>query len=252
MMLRKILLSAVCGAGMLAGCVKDDIDPLAPRPTGDYTEYSTGLTGLSGICLDASGNALYAVTDKGSICMLTFEGTVSETLYTSEHDFEAVTLDPVTGTVYLAEEGEMALYKLSGTTPVDIVKIATLSVPGGGIANKGLEGVAYGNGTIYAANQAEPTLIFCCSPDGNVKGTIDITFATFLSDICFDSSDNTLWILDSKKQSIFHCTLSGDLIATYSVDFVAKAEAMAIDRARNTIWIGCDQTSKLYRVDFDL
>lgn len=238
---------ALC-AMPFCGCVEDDPSPMAPLPTGPYVEFQTEVAGLSGLCLNAAADGLYAVSDKGNICELTLEGATGRVLCESSHDFEAVTLDPVTGTLYIAEEAENAIYRLSGG---ELSRVAAVDVPGGGVANKGLEGICWTGESLYVANQAEPAMILRCSADGEVEETIPIGFVTFISDICWDAATGTLWILDSRQQRIFCCTPAGAVLRTWSVDFVQKAEAMALDRRRGVVWLGCDETGRLYRVALD-
>ena len=248
--MRRYILWLIVGLGLcLSGCVKDDIHPMADRSVNSWSEYSTTIKGLSGLCLDASGNGLYAVSDGGLLCELAFDGTVGRTLCQTKHDFEAVTLDPTTGNLYLVDEGENAIYRFAEGS---LELIAMIDVPGGGVSNKGLEGVTCDGRYIYVANQAEPTLILKYDPvTKTVVDQIKIDFATFLSDISYDAVDNALWILDSKGPKLYKCSLEGEVLKTWSVDFVAKAEALALDRAHGCVWLGCDQTSCLYRVEID-
>lgn len=248
--MRRNILSMIVGIGVcLSGCVKDDIHPLSDRPVNSWTEYPTTIKGLSGLCLNSSGNGLYAVSDGGQLYELAFDGTVGRTLCDTKNDFEAVTIDTATGILYLVDEGENAIYRYASDT---LEQIALIDVPGGGVSNKGLEGVMFDGHYLYVANQAEPTLILKYDPAAKaVVGQIGIDFVTFLSDIAYDAVDNALWILDSKGPKLYKCTIAGEVVKTWSVDFVAKAEALALDRNHGCVWLGCDQTSRLYRVEID-
>lgn len=238
----------VCAA-LMSSCVQDDIHPMADRPVESWTEYATTIRGLSGLCLNAAGNGLYAVSDGGTLHELSFDGTVGRTLYESTHDFEAVTLDQQTGALYLADEGENAIYRFSDGK---MELVANIDVPGGGVDNKGLEGVTWAGDFLYIANQESPTMILKFDlKKKEVVEYITVNFATFLSDIVYDSVEDALWILDSKGPKLYKCTLAGEVQKTWSVEFVPKAEALALDRNHGCVWIGCDQTSRLYRVEID-
>lgn len=249
-MTKRLLLGWIIGLGVcLPGCVKDDVSPMADRAVISWTEYSTSIKGLSGLCMNSAGDGLYAVSDGGLLYELAFDGTVGRTLCETTHDFEAVTLDTATGTLYLADEGENAIYRFANGS---LELVAKIDVPDGGVPNKGLEGVTWDGHNLYIANQAEPTLILKFDlATKQVTEQIHIGFVTFLSDIEYDAAEGTMWILDSKGPKLYKCTLAGEVLKTWSVDFVAKAEALALDRKNGCVWLGCDQTSRLYRVEID-
>lgn len=248
-MSRQALCTLVGCALLSVACVEDDISPNAPRPAGRYDVFQTEVPGLSGLCLNAAGDGLVAVSDKGGVYELDFDGTTRRVLCDSSHDFEAVTSDG-SGAYYIAEEGENAIYRLSGGR---LELVAEVDVPGGGVANKGLEGICWCGESLLVANQAQPTLILRYSLlSGGIEEQIPIDFATFLSDICYDSARNALWILDSKQKRISVCTPKGVVQRTYAIDFVTKAEAMALDRSRGVVWLGCDESGRLYRVEMTI
>lgn len=243
-------LFALVGCALLGvACVEDEVAPSAPLPTGQYDEFQTEVTGLSGLCLNLAGDGLVAVSDKGNVYELEFDGTTRRVLYSSKHDFEAITADTGAGVYYMADEGENAVYRLSGDAFDRLDLVTEVDVPGGGVANKGLEGICWCGESLLVANQAQPTLILRYSLlSGKITEEIPIDFATFLSDICYDSVRGTLWVLDSKSKSIRVCSPKGVVQQTYAVDFVPKAEAMALDRKHGVVWLGCDESSRLYRV----
>jgi uncharacterized protein YjiK len=77
---------------------------------------------------------------------------------------------------------------------------------------------------------------------------IDVSFATNLSDVCYDDTDNTLWIVDSKSKNVFHCNLSAQVISTQPIAYITQAEGIAVDRETGYMWICCDSSSKIYKV----
>lgn len=255
----------------LASCVQDNVSVSLMQDLGTYTEYNTELVGLSGLALTPDGTALYAVCQqklqqnnfdfgpsdgtalyavryKGIVYKLGLTGQIEETLFSGDNDFEAITVNKSNGDIYLSDETAMTIYKLSQGTLNTVVKINIEN----GKVNKGLEGLTYcsGDNSLYIANQAAPTTIFKYDlTSGKIVKQYDITFAKYLSDLSYDDTDNTLWILDSKSFALYHCDMDCNLKKTYSVSFVPKAEALSVDSANNTIWIGCDQTSYLYKVN---
>ncbi len=232
---------------LLTSCVKDEIDN-GDMITKDYEEFSTSVIGFSGVCFSKDKSSFLVVSDKLGIYELNFDGSTKRQLkYSGHNDFEGISINPATGTIYVADETNMTLNQLS-EDELSMSEIYKVLVPNG-LSNKGIEGLTYGNDTLYATNQTEPTLLIKYSLVSKKEiSRTKVSFATYLSDICFDSTDNTLWICDSQQKKIYHCKLNAELIATQSIEFVSKAEAIAIDRAANIAWIGCDQTGNLYKV----
>ena len=232
---------------VFSSCVKDVGLNITPTEK-DYEEFSTAVVGFSGLCFSKDSTSLLAVSDKYGIYELNFDGTTKRKLnYSGTNDFEAITINKSTDDIYLADEASMSVFLLSKDeqTITESVKL----VIEGGIANKGIEGLTYDNDTLYAVNQESPTLLIKYSLISKKEIIrIPVSFAGYLSDICFDGTDNTLWICDSKQKMIFHCNLNGQVLASQSISFITKAEALLIDRKENSAWIGCDQTGNLYHV----
>ena len=61
------------------------------KPDKDWKVYKTGLKNLSGICFNKDKTLLLAVTDKGNIYELDFQGKIKRQLPFDEFgDFEAI------------------------------------------------------------------------------------------------------------------------------------------------------------------
>ncbi|MBQ1753698.1 MAG: hypothetical protein II002_02035, partial [Bacteroidales bacterium] len=112
---------------LLAGACACE-DPLANRSIAkpeqkEKTEKSTGgkprkypemgacqvikarVEELSGLCMTKDSTALWAVGDEGAICRVSFSGAVTTVLKT-KLDAEGITLNPATGDLYIAIEGD--------------------------------------------------------------------------------------------------------------------------------------------------
>jgi uncharacterized protein YjiK len=231
---------------LFVSCSKSGND--GPAPEKEYEEFSTLVPGFSGLCFNADKTSFFAVSDNSGIYELYKDGDIKRKLpYTGTNDFEAITINPANGRLYIADESLMNVYLLS-TDEQSLTLVSHVSVPGG-VSNKGIEGLSYGSDTLYIANQESPTLLIKYSLSSQSESSRrQVNFAYYLSDVFFDNTDNTLWICDSQQKMIFHCTLNGDVIASQEINYVQKAEAIVIDRPTNTAWVGCDQTSKLYKI----
>jgi hypothetical protein len=92
------------------GCTKHGPDQGGGSGNGTdsatYAEFSTvGLSGLSGLCMTPDSSLLYAVCDGGILYKLNLDGTTNSKVYEGTNDFEAVTVNPSTSDIYLADEG---------------------------------------------------------------------------------------------------------------------------------------------------
>lgn len=251
------------------GCVKDNLSLPAetgteeetPEPAAhaapvevtldDYTDCPTGVSELSGICFNAARDGFFAVSDRGGLYEIDLDGTTVRQLLSSGNDLEAVALSGDGAVIYAVDESTGEIISLSGKDYGTRSTVATVTIPGGGKKNRGPEGMTFQDGTLIIANQAEPAKIVDFSLAGKkIERERTVTFATYLSDLCYDGSDGTLWILDSKSKAVYHCTQDLSLLGTYKIPFVAQAEALEVDHARNCLWIGCDTTAKLYKVSF--
>lgn len=267
---KTIVLSVVAAAAVVCcSCVPDNEYYRAPRQeeqggediqSGDsttpkeytissYEYFRTEVKELSSLCFNQTADGLYAVGDEGTVYEIAFDGKTKALLYDKgNHDWEGV--ECYGSDILLMEETESAIYRLSGGK---LSKEADISIPGGGADGKGPEGLTVVRDTAYVGNQAKPTGILKYSlKTGKSCEYFDIKFVSkYVSDLCYDSYDNTLWIIDSKGPAFYHCTLSGKLIATYKIPFVNQAEALAIDHAGGIAWVGCDKTSTLYKIKLE-
>lgn len=214
----------------------------------EYEVFGTEVGELSSICFTENCNGFFAVGDEGDVYEIGLDGGTRAVLSREGHDWEGV--ERYGSDILLMEESESALYRLSGG---ELSKVSKIEIPGGGVSGKGPEGLACVGDTAYVGNQAEPARIVKYNlKTGKSGGYIDIKFVKkYISDLCYDSTDNTMWIVDSKGPAFYHCTLEGKLIATYKIPFVAQAEALAVDRVNNIAWVGCDSTSKLYKIKIE-
>lgn len=235
-----MLVLASCSTGTT---YYDDYDD-----TADFSVYDTEVKEFSGVCYNQNKNALLAVSDLGDIYEIEFDGSTRRKLpYRGKNDFEAIAIDHNTGEIYLADEAENKVFKLASSDAVSLTEVVAINIAGA-VGNKGLEGVSIGEDTLYITNQASPTLLIKYCLSTKVEKRIEPGFATYFSDICYDPTDKSLWILDSKKKLVSHCDLNGKVIAQQSVSMIKKPEALLVDALKKTIWIGCDETSRLYKI----
>jgi uncharacterized protein YjiK len=213
-----------------------------------YKVYNTSISGLSGVYFYQKTGNFLAVSDNTGIFEIDIAGNIIRKFpYSGSNDFEGITINNLTGDIYLADEGLMVIYQLS-RDEMSVSKVTDVSISGA-IFNKGIEGLSFGNDTLYIVNQESPKLLI--KYDLKSKKEISrhkMEYAVYLSDIFYDGTDKSLWICDSKQKKIFHTDLNGSLIGTQLIDYVNKAEAIFVDRPAGFVWVGCDETGNLYKI----
>ena len=218
----------------------------------DQKVYETGVesSGFSSIIMNENGDGFYIAHDEGLLYQTGFDGTVTSAVPLDPvNDWEGLAMDRSTGTIYICAERERKIYKVdmgSGT--------ATLVLAGineGSADNRGYEGLAYGDGKFFIANQEKPKRIYTYDvASGQLLSSVDLDFPAFLSDLCYDDRDGTLWLTDSKRQVLSNIKTDGTIIAQYDISFVQKPEGFCLDTAHGLFWFVCDNTNKLHSASY--
>lgn len=224
---------------------------------GGYTTISTtGIQGFSGICLAPDGSGFIAASDRGGVYKVSFSGEAA-TLYVETAGFgldcEGVTVDPATGDVYFVLEREKQEVRRVRAPEYSESEVLAVITEVSSSSNSGLEAITWmGDGTLMVGNQANPRLLLRLSAtDGSIISRREITGGiTDISDLCYDSVRNALWIADSETKTINLCDLQGNVQKSYSVSFIDNGEGLYVDRERQCIWVSDDTTANIYKVSF--
>lgn len=230
------------------------VEPVMPV-MGTYERIKVNVEELSGICLTAEKDALWAVGDQGQLARVTFDGTVTNIKHFS-NDLEAITLDTDTGDLYIAAEGSQKVYRCSDpyTSYTSVFTVEDAKDYG----NSGLEGIAYyGNGILYVGSQVGANL-WKYTIDGEKIG--DYVSLKKLSNkiievggLCYDAVNDWLWVTDSESHRLH--VLSGDastLLTSYRVPFAGNNESVCVDHERGLVYLGDDDDDNpsIYKISF--
>lgn len=215
--------------------------------------YDVDVEELSGLCMSADGCMLLSCGDQGVVKAITFDGSVSDVLV-KDLDMEGITLDPSTGNLYLAIEGDQEIHRMpapdySESVPAFAVREAVEN----NYRNGGLEAVEYYKDDIlFVGSQIEANL-WQYRFDGTMLSKVSLSdFASEIAGLCYDPVLDQLWVADSNRRCVYLCTPEGVLLATYDLPYVENLESVCVDRERNCVWVGSDEESpKLYRLDFE-
>ena len=232
------------------------VEPIMPV-MGTYEKITVKVEELSGICLTAEKDALWAVGDQGQLAKVGFDGTVTN-IKNFNNDLEAITLNTDTGDLYIAAEGSQKVYRCSEpyTSYTQVFKVQ--EAIDGNYGNSGLEGIAYyGNGVLYVGSQVGANL-WKYTIEGEKLGDF-VSLKKVSSKIievgglCYDPVNDWLWVTDSESHRVH--VLSGDattLLASYRVPFAGNNESVCVDHERGLVYIGDDDDNSpsIFKVKF--
>lgn len=211
---------------------------------------------LSGLCMTKDSTALWAVGDEGAICKVSFSGVVTPVLKT-RLDAEGITLNPATGDLYIAVEGDQMVCRVKAP---DYQTIDTLFYIKEAVEedfdNNGLEGISFYKDSLLFVGSQEDALLWTCKLDGSIVSRRSLMDETSLIEeiagLCYDPVKNWLWVTDSDACKLFLFSAETfDLLASYDIPSIENAESICVDRAHGYVWVGSDEDSpKLYKFTF--
>lgn len=258
----EILPGDVLDLGDITGALADYDGPAPKMPEmGERTKFTVKFNELSGLCLSADADFLWAIDDNGVLGKLSFTG---EVLYKKSLgiDPEAVTLEP-SGDLLVGNEEPCSVYRVAAPDFNKATKLFT--IPGtSGFGNAGMEGLTYYKEGLVLSGMQTGSWLFCCEVDGgNVvwKKEVRKIFPaiTEIAGLCYDPLTDWLWVIDSESHQFFALTITGDpvdptltMLARYKIGGTDNPESISVDHVHSCIWVGDDygSTSYLYRYDF--
>jgi len=203
-------------------------------------EYVTSVPEPSGLAYHSGNNTLWTVSDGNStVYEMDFRGNVLRSFVIQNIDLEGIALTSRGDTMLIADEvnKQIATYRTTG------MKLSTFGVNVATVSNNALEGVAVGrNNRIFVLNEKLPRMLLEFAGGVEVART-EITAAADLSDVCYDSVGDCLWIISDESQKVLKCTTAGAVLAEYGIAFT-KGEGIAV--VGNRIYIVNDANGKLY------
>ena len=216
----------------------------------------TKVEELSGLCMNQDTTGFWAVGDEGDLCQVSFSGTVTRVLRT-HLDLEGITIDPETGDLYVAVEGDQMVCRIAAPAynAIDTLFFVQEAVEED-FDNNGLEGIAwYKDGQLFVGSQ-EDALLWIYKTDGAMVRRVKLTGETSrieeVAGLFYDAKKDWLWVTDSDAGKLFVFSAGEfDLLASYDVSFIDNAECICVDRAHNCVWVGSDEDSpRLYKISF--
>ena len=243
--------------------------PAMPEMTGN-TKYAVKFNELSGICVDLSGDFLWALGDGGEICQVSLDGQLLKsaglrTTKGSTIDSEGLSINYDTGDILISGEPNVvcripyesipdifAESKFKGVEALPAIADAK------SFGNAGAEGCTYyKDGLAYIGTQTGSYLYLYDLATGEViwrKGLREMhTVITEIAGLCYDPLTDWLWVIDSESHRFF--ALTGDaekLLGYYTLKTKSNEESICVDHKNSCVWVGDDygSTSYIYKYDF--
>jgi len=241
--LGKFAFAAVLVAAGLSGC-KGSESAAPPIPTLPLlASFALDVTEPSDLAIDETGTLLWTVSNGAdSVYQLDTAGKRLRALNYAGQDLEGITYDPVTSTLWVAEENQRALLHLDLDGNVISKHYLALT----GEQNSGLEGVSFdGDGKLVVLNEKLPGMFIQLNPDLTIASKDTLTFAGDYSGITYEPGSASFWIVSDQSHRLYRWTKAGGVAQQYDLPF-PKPEGVAFDPATNRVYIVSDSEKRMY------
>lgn len=230
---------------IVLGCSRDDnshtTDPPDIELINPFAEFSLTISEPSAVAYNSINNSLMIVSDgHPEIFEVKFDGTLISTISTTCSDLEGIALSKNCDTIYVTQEKKklVTVLDLNGNI------LYSFSVNVAVSDNSALEGISFNknNNHLYVINEKEPIMVleFFNSTEVSRK-VVDKT--TDISDIFYEESTNSIWIISDESQKILKYTAGGEFIKEWKIPFT-KGEGLTIVDGK--MYVVNDSNSKLY------
>jgi len=235
--------AAVLVAASLLGCGSSETaaPPLPTLPL--IASFALDVTEPSDLAIDETGTLLWTVSNGAdSVYQLDTTGKRLKALNYAGQDLEGIAYDPVTTTLWVAEENQRALVHLD----LDGNVISKHNLALTGEQNSGLEGVSFdGAGSLVVLNEKLPGMFIQLNPDLTIASKDTLTFAGDYSGITYEPGSASFWIVSDQSHRLYRWTRAGGVAKEYDLPF-PKPEGVAFDPATNRVYIVSDSEKRMY------
>ncbi len=230
---------------ILLGCSRDDsynnTDPPEIELINPLQEFSLTISEPSAVAYNSVNNSLMIVSDGSPIIYeVGFNGSVISSFTTTCSDLEGITLSKNCDTIYVTQEKKklVTALNLSGNTLYSFLVDVAIS------DNSALEGISINknNNHLFVINEKDPIMLL------EFLGTTEISRILIdkvsdISDVFYEESSNSIWIISDESQKILKYSSSGVFIKEWKIPFT-KGEGLTI--VGNKMYIVNDSNAKLY------
>ncbi len=205
------------------------------------SERTIDIKEPSGLAYNAARGTLFCVGDNQSVVYeLSLAGDILHQTTISSSDLEGITFSKNYDTMFVIEEGN---YRVQGYT-LGGVKGASWSIVTSSATNSAYEGVTrLPNDNFIVLNEKNPTLALLATHTGTEISRKTLSLSSDLSDICYDSTLQCLWIISDESQKVMKVNMDYALIGEWS-ESIAQGEGIAVVGDR--MYLCSDSDSKFY------
>jgi uncharacterized protein YjiK len=207
-------------------------------------EMNLPFTEPSGLAFSEVLQKMWVVSGGNQhVYMLDMNGRVEKKLKYKGVDLEGIAFDATDSTLWVIDESTKQLSHLDLDGHVLIQKQILYSTKK---INKGPEGITIGpKHLIYIVNERDPSLLIRLDHDFKIEYSYQLNFASDYSDITYDSSSNSFFILSDESKAFFLWNEQQGVICKYLLPNT-KNEGIAFDQKRGVFYIVNDATAQLY------
>lgn len=203
-------------------------------------DLSTFLSEPSGISYRTKSNTLFVVSDTlKNIYEIDLTGNLLKSIAVAGKDFEGITFSLTEDTIFVVEESDnqVTSYTLNGTKIKSFTKnVSTL--PG-----NGLEGLTFDNaGVLYLINESSPRYFLKLINETEIFRK-EIIASDDLSDVCFDKTNDCLWIVSDESKKLLKLSKEGVIQSEWNLPF-DKCEGITF--IEDKMYLVKDDNSSLY------
>lgn len=205
--------------------------------------YQTSVPEPSGLCYNSKTNSLFTVSDgNGTVYEINFTGKILQSFMIPSSDLEGITFSANNDTMYVVEETDRLVSKYFP----DGRKISSFTVDVATASNSALEGITIDNNNhIIVINEKKPCMILEFIGQKEILRK-EINYVIDLSDIFYEKSTNTFWIVSDESQKVIQLSRNFSLIGQWGISF-KKGEGITI--VNNKIYIVNDSNGILYEFE---
>jgi uncharacterized protein YjiK len=229
-------------AALCKGSGKDD-NSIPIKKLVLISEIDLPFTEPSGIAWSDKLQSMWIVSGGDQrIYRLDTNRSVVQCLFYSGTDLEGIAFDETDSTLWLVDERKREIVHIN----LDGSLIMKKKLSYYSKKNKGPEGITIGsNHQIYVVNERDPSILIQLNGNYGINWSIKLNFALDYSDISYDITSDTFFIISDKNKAFYSWTLERGVVCKYPLPN-EKNEGIAYDHCRNIFYIVNDETSKLY------
>ncbi|MBD3170297.1 MAG: hypothetical protein GF307_12500, partial [candidate division Zixibacteria bacterium] len=171
-------------------------------------EFILAVPEPSGLALDIEDGYLWTVSDETNrVYRLTTTGQITDSLSYRGADLEGVTVSTRDSTIWIVEERSREIVHLDRSGN----ELGRISLDTESNGNNGLEGISFdpGTGRFFIVNEKEPRLLIELDEQLSVIGQYALNFSADVSGLCYDVSNNCLWIVSDQSRLLAKCRRDG-------------------------------------------